>query len=202
MKILFIDVETTGVDAEKCAITQIGAILDDFEREKSERLNLKVRPHADALIEEEALKITGITREDLESEDRLSPNEAYSNLMDMCQFPRRVYAEHRVFMCGYNILGFDQKFIYNMAHRAGDMYPHGKFHWPGIDVAPIASFYLGEKRRALKNFKLMTAAAALGINVEEMSTKMNMDAHDAMFDIEVTRKMYYMLAKKMRGGWK
>lgn len=194
MKILFLDTETTGLDFEQSAIIQIGAILDDFDLKSSVKMNIKIRPHKGAVIEDGALKVNGTTREELGSPDRVEPSAAYKELMGVCGFPHRVQPKDRVFLCGYNILGFDIPMLYKLAHRSGDQYPHGKFHWPGVDIAPLASFYLGMKRMELPNFKLMTVAKALGIPVDEE------EAHDALYDIEITRKMYYKLAKLMNGG--
>lgn len=194
MKILFFDTETTGLDFEQSAIIQVGAILDDFDTKSTAKMNIKIKPHEGAVIEDGALKVNGTTREELESPDRVEPNVAYKELMSVCGFPHRVRPHNRVFLCGYNILGFDIPMLYKLAHRSGDEYPHGKFHWPGIDVAPLVSFYLGMKRMSLPNFRLMTVAKALGIPVNEE------EAHDALYDVEITRKIYYKLSKYLNCG--
>lgn len=194
MKILFFDTETTGLDFERSAIIQFGAILDDFKLKLTTKLNIKIKPHEDALIEDAALEVNKTSREDLLSPDRVDHKAAYKEITDMCGFPRQVRPINRVFLCGYNILSFDIPMFYKMAHRSGDQYPHGKFHWPGIDIAPLAAFYLGKKRMDLPNFKLMTVAEALGIKID-----LN-EAHDALYDVEITRKMYYKLCKYMGCG--
>lgn len=194
MKLLFLDTETTGLDFDRSAVIQIGVILDDFDFKSTEKASIKIRPHEGALIEDTALQVNGVSREELESADRVEPRTAYEMVMSLCGFPRRVQPNDRVFLCGYNILGFDIPMFYKLAHRSGDQYPHGKFHWPGVDIAPLASFYLGMKRMDLPNFRLMTVAKAMGIKVDESK------AHDALYDVEITRKMYYKLANLMGGG--
>ena len=63
-KLFFFDLETTGVKYWKNGIHQIsGAIVIDGE--VKERFNFKVKPHPDAIIEDEALEIAGVSRETL-----------------------------------------------------------------------------------------------------------------------------------------
>ena len=60
MKLHFFDLETTGLDEEKCAIVQIGGIIE-INGKVVEEFKISMRPHAGALIQEEALKKIGKT---------------------------------------------------------------------------------------------------------------------------------------------
>ena len=64
MKLFFYDLETTGLDSQKNAIHQISGkiIIDGVEKTT---FNFKVRPFNGALIEETALKIGGVTEEQI-----------------------------------------------------------------------------------------------------------------------------------------
>jgi DNA polymerase-3 subunit epsilon len=193
MKIVFFDVETTGVDIENSAIIQIGAILD-IDGEEVDNIDIKIRPHDGASVSQEALNVTGITMEDLlENPERISPKEAYRKFLNFCGFPPQVYANNRILASGYNAMGFDMPMFINLGRRAGDQYSYAKFHWPVIDVAAIAAGHLAKSRHTMKNFKLMTVAERLGISTDGQ-------AHDALFDVRVTRGIYYEIISSQYGG--
>lgn len=188
MKTVFYDLETTGIDFERSAVIQIGAILD-IDGEEVDRIDIKLRPHEGANIDTKALAVTGLTIEELmEDPERLSPSAGYLKFMNFCGFNpgQRVYPSGRIHRAGYNILAFDNRMLEALGARIGDNYTFAKFHWPGIDVASIACAGLRSTRAAMKDFKLMSVAKAVGVNTEGK-------AHDALFDIEVTRELYYAL---------
>lgn len=185
-KTVFYDLETTGTDFERSAVIQIGAILD-VNGEEVDRIDIKLRPHEGANIDTKALAVTGLTIEELmEDPERISPKEGYWRFMRFCEFTpgMRVYAESRIHRAGYNILAFDNKMLEALGARAGDNYTYAKFHWPGIDVASIACAALRQKRGRMKDFKLMSVARAFDIDTDGQ-------AHDALFDVRVTRALYY-----------
>ena len=188
---LFYDLETTGTDFEKSAVVQIGAILDK-DGDILRSLNLKIKPHPGANIDQGALDAIGMTIEDLmEDPERLDHLKAYREFVKFCGFipGARILPSHRIHRAGYNILAFDNPMLSALGAKAGDNYTFAKFHWPGIDVASIACAVLRKERRLMKDFKLMTVAKQLGISTEGQ-------AHDALFDVGVTRAMYYKILEK------
>jgi len=192
MQIIFFDLETTGTNTKTSAVTQIGAIKD-VGGEIKERFEILLKPHKDAEIDPKALEVTGITMEDLyENPNRVDHKKAYWEFMEFCGFKRnmRVYPSNRAFGAGYNILAFDNPVMHELGFRSGDLYSYAKFHWPVIDVASLAADFLRTDRAKMKNFKLATVAAELGIEVDNSRT------HDAMYDIELTRTIYYVVRNK------
>jgi DNA polymerase-3 subunit epsilon len=190
MKTVFYDLETTGTDFAKSAVVQIGAIMD-VDGEEVDNINLKIRPHSGANIDQGALDTIGMTIEELmEDPERLSPKKAYWEFIKFCGFVpgQRVYPSSRIHRAGYNILAFDNPMLQALGERAGDNYCFAKFHWPGIDVASLACAGLRNTRATMKDFKLMTVAAAVGIDTSGK-------AHDALFDVSVTRELYYTILK-------
>jgi len=188
MKTIFFDLETTGVDFDNSAVIQIGAILDINGKEVASA-NIKIRPHEGAVIDPGALKVTGLTKDELyDDPERLTPLEAYWRFMEMWGFKRGAFVRQadRVQLAGYNSLAFDNRFLQALGRRAGDNYTYAKYHWPGIDVASIACAGLRSCRGFMKDFKLMTVAKELGVNVDGQ-------AHDALFDVHVTRELYYKI---------
>ncbi len=64
MKLLFFDLETTGTLVNKHGIHQLsGAVIIDGEIK--EKFNLHVQPNPKALIEQAALDVAGVTREQI-----------------------------------------------------------------------------------------------------------------------------------------
>ena len=191
MKTVFYDLETTGTDFERSAVIQIGAIMD-VNGEEVDRIDIKMRPHEGANIDSQALAVTGLSIEDLmEDPARLDPKQGYWKFMKFCGFHagQRIGVSSRIHRVGYNILGFDNKFLDNLGARAGDAWTFAKFHWPGIDVASIACAGLRNVRPAMKDFKLMSVAKMLEIDTDGQ-------AHDALFDVHVTRELYYKLLER------
>lgn len=184
MKMFFFDVETTGLSIQNSAIIQIAGILD-IDGEIADTLEILVQPHEDAEIDAKALEVNNTSMEDLYGNPRrVTPMNAYRQVLDFCQYPARVYPEHRIHASGYNAMGFDMPLLVNMGRRAGDSYSYCKFHWPVIDVAVLAAEALREKRHLIPSFKLMSVAEALGVDTDGL-------AHDAVFDVRVTRDVYY-----------
>lgn len=196
MKTVFYDLETTGIDPEKAAVIQIGAILD-VDGEEVDRIDIKLKPHDGAYVDSKAMAVTGISMDDLlNNPDRMHPTDGYWRFMRFCGFRpgQRVYASNRIHRAGFNILGFDNRFLEALGASVGDGYTFAKFHWPGIDVASMACAVLRNRRLEMPNFKLMTVAEELGISTDGQ-------AHDALFDVHVTREIYYdvMDEKHYRG---
>lgn len=186
MKTVFFDVETTGIDPDTAAVVQIGAILD-VDGVEVDRVDIKMIPHSGAMIDPKAMAVTGLSMEDLmENPERVSPRAGYWMFMKLCGFKpgQRVYQSDRVHLAGFNSIGFDNRFLQALGRRAGDGYTYAKYHWPGIDVASLACVVLRHRRLSMPNFKLMTVAEELGISTDGK-------AHDALFDVHVTREVYY-----------
>lgn len=64
MKLFFFDIETTGVMHWKNGIHQISGIIE-IDGEIKESFDFKVKPNPKAIIEPEALKVSGIMEEQL-----------------------------------------------------------------------------------------------------------------------------------------
>lgn len=60
MKLLFFDLETTGVKFWGNGIHQIGGIVD-IDGQETERFDIRLAPNPAATIEQEALDVAGVT---------------------------------------------------------------------------------------------------------------------------------------------
>ena len=181
MKELFIDVETTGLDENKNAIHQIsGAVVIDGV--EMETFDFNVRPFKGAIINKQALNVGGVTMDQLRSyPEARSVYLEFIKILD--RYVSKYDSKDKFFFFAYNA-AFDNKFVRAFFLQNGDKY-FGSYFWSGtIDVMVLALEYLKKSRHLMNNFKLMTVAKFLQIEVDE--TK----AHDSLYDIVITKKVY------------
>lgn len=187
-KQLFYDLETTGLNPGKNGIHQIAAIMVIDGVEKL-RYNLKIQPNPNAVIEDDALKIAKVTREDLATYKPFA--EGYNDFKAMLtKFCNPRDTTDKIQLIGYNNRSFDDQFLRGLFLQNGDKY-FGSFFWAdSSDVLVLASECLREERYRLTNFQLKTVASYVGIEVDEAGL------HDALYDIELTMKIYQEIKTK------
>ena len=181
-KLFFFDLETTGVKYWKNGIHQISGAIQ-IDGEIVETFDIKVQPYKAAIIEDEALAIAGITRDDLKA--YMPMNVAYKQIIDILgKYVNKFNKKDKFHLAGYNNASFDNQFFRAFFVQSGDQY-FGSWFWSdSIDVMVLASNRLKEERASLENFKLATVATYLGIAIDESRL------HDALYDIELTRKIF------------
>ena len=188
MKLFFFDLETTGVDSKRNAIHQIsGEIVIDGK--SIEKFNFHVRPFDDAVIDEKALQVGGVTKEQIMAYP--VGYQAYQELIAMLsKHVDRYDRKDKLFLVGYNNAHFDNQFLREFFLKCGDIY-FGSWFWANsIDVMVLASWYLADERANMTDFKLSTVAKHLGIDVKDA------DLHDAYYDIWLTKEVYKIVGKK------
>ncbi len=144
-----VDVETTGLDASKDRLLEVGAVifLPDGKGgfTPSERLSLMVDPGIP--VPEESTRLTGITQEMVEGAS--TPEEALERLSDF--MGARPMVAHNAF--------FDLDFLRYGGSRATR---NLKMNPAVIDTLNLSQLLL----KGLSNYKLPTVAAALGVSLE------------------------------------
>ncbi len=188
MKEFFFDLETTGVKYWKNGIHQIaGAIVIDGTL--TEEFNFKVRPNPNATIEEEALSIAGVTKQQIMQYPPME--DVYNSLIALLGKYIDKYDKYdKFFLIGYNNSSFDNQFLRAFFTQNGDNY-FGSWFWSSqIDVMVLAAFELMSERAKMENFKLMTVAKQIGLSIDE--TKL----HDASYDIQLTIQIYNAIQEK------
>lgn len=170
-KILFYDLETTGTMYWKNGIHQLSGILE-IDGEVKEEFNLKIKPNPNALIDDSALKVANVTREDVENYD-LTMVQGYQKIIDMLsKYVNKFEKTDKVFLCGFRNTGFDDPFFKAMFKQCGDDYFFSWFWGNSLDVSVLASEKLKDSRSKMKDFKLSTVAEHLGIEVVQLSYMM------------------------------
>ena len=185
MKLAFIDVETTGLDPQRHALWSLGCILE-VDGEEVDRFSLKCQPHEGREVEPEALAVGKITEQELMGLP--SPYAAREEFEShLRRFVDRYDRQDKFFFVAYNA-PFDYQFVRSWWEECGDPY-YGSWFWhPPLDVMGLAALVLIEERPLLKNFKLETVCGHLGVELTQ--------AHDALADIEATRRLWHKLEER------
>lgn len=187
MKLLFFDLETTGTNPGKNGIHQIsGEIVIDGV--SMEQFDFHVQPNPKAIIEEEALKVAGVTREQVLAYPPMQ--QVYSEFVAMLEkYVDKYNKKDKFFLVGYNNAAFDNPFLRGFFLQNGDQY-FGSWFWANtIDVMVLASAYLATRRPDMENFKLSTVAKTLGVDVESESL------HNALYDIRLTKAVFDIVTR-------
>ena len=184
VKTIYIDLETTGLSHYKCAITEIGMIVEvpGFDT-KGYRIQMK--PFEDAKIEKGALKVQGKTLEEITDPNLTDQATGFQQLLVVLENYIDPYVPSDKFhVVGYNIGGFDIQFLRSFFVRNGSRYMNSYFHHPTLDVMFLAAEYLKDKRHVMENFKLATVAKVFNIHFDPANL------HNAMEDIRITKEIY------------
>lgn len=182
MKLLFFDLETTGIKYWKNGIHQIsGEIVIDGETKES--FNYNVCPNPQCEVDDTALEVCGVTREQIFSYPDM--HGVYLDFVNMLsKYVDKYNKEDKFFLVGYNNASFDNSFLKAFFVQNGDSFFYSWFWVNSIDVMVLATQHLMHKRHLMKDFKQETVARTLGIALD--ASKL----HDATYDIWVTRQIY------------
>jgi DNA polymerase-3 subunit epsilon len=189
MKKFFFDLETTGLDYKVNAIHQFSGCIE-LDGTIIESFNFKIRPFEGAIIEPKALETSNVTEEQIMAYP--PAEEVFADFMRMLsRYVRKFDKKDKMFLVGYNNAAFDNAFLREFYVRyQRDDYFNSWFWGNTIDVMVLASEHLAEMRVGMENFKLMTTARALGIEIDESKL------HDAEYDIELTRNIYRIVTNR------
>lgn len=99
MKILFVDTETGGI-TERSALIQLSGIVQ-IGKEVAEEFNFYIKPFPGSEVTDEALKIQGRTREEVETYD--SEEEVFIKFMKILNKHIDKYNKEDKFLVGEHI---------------------------------------------------------------------------------------------------
>ena len=128
--ILIIDVETTGIDCNKHACIELGAMLLDRDLNPIREYSTFITPWEGAEIQSEAMAVNGITPAELERAPSVS--EVVEQFHCIFQPDQR-----KLFISGWNVW-FDVGFLKAMYGRAGRDWP---FRSRMLDMQSIVTFH-------------------------------------------------------------
>lgn len=187
LKNFYFDTETTGVKHWKNGIHQISGAIE-IDGVIKEHFDFKVQPFKDAVIEDEALAVSGITREQIAG---YTPMQQVKR--EICgmlsKYVDKFDKRDKFFLIGYNNASFDNQFLRAFFVQCNDNY-FGSWFWSSpIDVMILAGEFLKHERPLMIDFKQSTVARYLGIDVDE--TKL----HDAEYDVNLMIQIYKKVTK-------
>lgn len=180
-KALYIDVETSGLHHKYNDILQIACMVE-INGEIVEEYSTNVKPFSFENINDQALKVTGITRKDIDGYPE--PSIVYHQLLDLfSKYINKFDKTDKFTPIAYNG-HFDCDFLCSFFKKNDDKYYGSWINWKLVD--PLALLYMMDYKRliALPNYKLATACQHFGIPIR---------AHDALEDIRATRTLWKML---------
>ena len=189
-KIMYVDVETGGLNATINPIIQLAGIVEVNGAIK-EKFNIKMMPEDMRFVEEDALKAIGLARDSIHpSNGYISQADGFKEFLKIIQRYTDVSVfVDKFYIAGYNIGSFDAQFLRKFfSDNDGNFGYH--FWYPPIDILYLSGFACIGQREKLGNFKLMTVAKSLGIKVDIEQ------AHDALYDVEITKQMYDILREE------
>ena len=185
MKLLFFDLETTGLVPTRHSIHQISGCIE-INGEEKECFNFNVAPNSNMEILDDALAISNKTREEVLSYPNM--NIVYKKFIELLEkYVDKYDKNDKFFLVGYNNASFDNQFLRQWFLQNNDEY-FSSWFWPNsLDVYILATQKFINKRGEMPDFKLKTVCKYAGIDIDESRI------HDAIYDIEITRKLYKIL---------
>ncbi|KKN18727.1 hypothetical protein LCGC14_0952880 [marine sediment metagenome] len=181
IKMAFIDLETTGLFPNQHAVIQIACLIFiDWKFATSFKLN--IRPFPEDTIDDRALKVNGVTREELKT--FTEPKKALSIIKSHLSDIQVMDKTDKYLFYAYNA-PFDSDFLRAFFKKCGDRYFGSYFFAPAIDVMSLAADFMKYERSSMINFKQVTVAKQLGVPAEEAL------AHDPMYDVLMTYRIYH-----------
>jgi len=182
MKLLFFDLETTGLSSIEHGIHQISGCIE-IDGEIKESFNFNVAPNPQLKISDEALLVSNRTREEVMSYPPM--NQIHNEFINLLgKYVDKFDKTDKFFLVGYNNNSFDNQFLRNWFSQNNDKF-FGSWFWSNtLDVLVLATQKLLKERANLIDFRLETVCKYVGIEVDPSKL------HDASYDIELTRGLY------------
>ncbi len=184
-KIAWIDGETTGLDSLQNDLLTFSVIIE-IDGEIKDKLNLEMQPFNYQSITDEALRINGMSVEQIKKFP--PPHEAHKKLVALfSKYVDRYDKNDKLIPAGYNV-GFDVDFLFKLFQKCGDPYCGSYLDYHKLDVASLVLFFKIQGLFNFEGFKLSEVAKALGVEL---------NAHKAEDDILATREIYNILMDKI-----
>jgi DNA polymerase-3 subunit epsilon len=183
MKLFWFDTETAGLDPKLNGILTLSGFIE-IDGKRVEDINLKMKPFPHQVIEDSALKINGITREEIATFP--DPLEAHAQLkaffakyVNSRLFPKPEF--YKLIPAGYNVQ-FDINMLDEFYKNCKDTYLWGSLDYHKLDVMALSCAAAIKGNINPKGLKLTAVAENLEIAM--------VGAHDARCDIETTKKVF------------
>lgn len=184
-KVLWLDLETTGVMPNLHGVHQMAGLIE-IDGKVEDQFNFHVQPWPLAQIIPKALEHSGVTLEQIRQyppmaevgEKVLAKLGTYVNYRD---------GSDKYLMAGYGVAGFDSKFFDKWLWQATTHLLKHWFHSPTRDVLVLATEYLIANGIAVTTYQQSNVAKVLGLDVATN------ELHDAEYDVSLSRNIYNII---------
>lgn len=197
IKQIFIDTETTGLDASKHGIYQLSGLVV-YDNIIKEKFNIHLQPQSlePDRVDQKALDVNNLTIDDLKKFQ--SMEDGFAEFGEVLT-KHIVFSdnEDKAFFVAYNS-NFDNQFVRSLFTNNGKQYNFNKFFWSNhIDVMTLSGFFLMSIREKMVNFKLTTVFNTLRqLGLVKYDLDKLGKAHDAMIDVIATKLIYDAVTNK------
>jgi DNA polymerase-3 subunit epsilon len=195
---MYADSETTGTDPKRHGLHQFSAKLE-IDGTLVDEIDLRIKPFPDDVIEDKALEVGNVTREQLFSPMRMEPQQAHTKIVTMLgrhidKFDRSNKAHFLAYKAA-----FDADFLREFFIKCGDTYFGSWFWTPPLCIMTLGGYLLQRERANLENFKLKTVWEYLNGGPGDYTEE---QWHDSLFDIDRAREVESFLRERVVRGRK
>ena len=190
-KIIFIDTETGGVNAEKSALIQLSGIIEVDGTEK-EKFNFYIKPFENSEVNEKALELQGRTLEELGTEKYIDESIIYKKFLEILDKYIDKYDKNDKFIvAGYNVK-FDIDILKALFERNNNKFLFSYFNSSMLDpLYSVRLLQVAGMLPVLENNKLETWCKYFNIELK---------AHDSLQDITATKKLIEKLVELIKNN--
>ena len=191
IKIIFIDTETGGVNAEKSALIQLSGIIEVDGTEK-EKFNFYIKPFENSEVNEKALEVQGRTLEELGTEKYIDESIIYKKFLEILDKYIDKYDKNDKFIvAGYNVK-FDIDILKALFERNNNKFLFSYFNSSMLDpLYSVRLLQVAGMLPVLENNKLETWCKYFNIELK---------AHDSLQDITATKKLIEKLIELIKNN--
>lgn len=187
MKLLYIDIESTGLDPIGDGMIQVAGIVE-IDGEVKEEFMFRSKPFKGDMVDKKALAVNGITLEQLR--EYPEPIETYRNLVKVFnKYVDKYDRKDKFYVVGQNV-PFDYEFLRWFFRKNGDNYFGSYIHYHKIDLIAITTIMKIAGKISLENMKLESVMAALDLGKQ---------THDALDDVRAVRLVFYKYVSMING---
>ena len=178
MKKIWVDCETTGLEAGVHALIQLAGLIE-IGGEVVEEFNYRLKPIKGQMINPKALVVSGVTLDEIRA--YRDSQDSYMEFLGLLEkYIDRFDKSDKFLWVGQNPR-FDYGFVEALFNRYENPYLYSFVSYHLIDIASIAMALKDAKRIELKSLKLDSIAQAFDVQFEP---------HNALEDAKACREIY------------